>query len=99
MTVFSEPEAGLDAKKSFSSADLALLDLERIPKHIAIIMDGNRRWAKKKDLPLMMGHWEGAEGLTDIVRAASELGVKTLTVYAFSTENWQRSEEEIQELM
>ena len=69
------------------------------PRHIAIIMDGNRRWARKKGLPLMMGHWEGAEGLTDIVRAASELGVKTLTVFAFSTENWQRSEEEIQELM
>lgn len=99
MTVFSESAADLDSRGSFSPVDLALLDLERIPKHIAIIMDGNRRWAKKKDLPLMMGHWEGAEGLTDIVRAASELGVKTLTVYAFSTENWQRSEEEIQELM
>src|SRR5689334_22848002 len=99
MTVFSEPAANLESKETFLAKDLALLDLDRIPRHIAIIMDGNRRWAKKKGLPLMMGHWEGAEGLTDIVRAASELGVKTLTVYAFSTENWQRSEEEIEELM
>ena len=62
-------------------------------------MDGNRRWAKQKEIPVEMGHWEGAEGLTDIVRAASELGVKTVTVYAFSTENWRRPDEEIEELM
>lgn len=87
------------AQKIFSEEDLALLDLHRIPSHIAIIMDGNRRWAAQKGLPPAVGHWEGAEGLTDIVRAAAELGVKTLTVFAFSTENWRRSELEIQELM
>lgn len=88
-----------EEKKFFSLDDLAFLDLEKVPRHIAIIMDGNRRWAKQNGLPLMMGHWEGAETLMEIVRAASELGVKTLTVFAFSTENWQRSDAEVQELM
>ncbi len=83
----------------FSSDDINRLDLLRIPKHIAVIMDGNRRWAKERDLPPMMGHWEGAEVLIDIVRAASELGVQTITVYSFSTENWLRSEEEVKALM
>lgn len=68
-------------------------------KHIAIIMDGNRRWAKQRGLSPVMGHWKGAEVLMDVVKGASELGVKTLTVYAFSTENWNRSENEIEELM
>jgi undecaprenyl diphosphate synthase len=79
------------------------LDLEIqskiIPQHIAIIMDGNRRWAKKQGLPPSAGHWEGAETLTGIVRAAADAGVKTLTVYSFSTENWSRSDEEIEGLM
>jgi undecaprenyl diphosphate synthase len=75
------------------------LDLNNIPKHIAIIMDGNRRWAKKNNLPTMMGHWEGAETLTNIVKAAVEMGVKVLTVFAFSTENWSRSSKEIEMLM
>jgi undecaprenyl diphosphate synthase len=79
--------------------DLSLLDLNKTPRHIAIIMDGNRRWAKQRGLPPMMGHWEGAEVLTDIVRAASEMGVKTVTVYAFSTENWHRPNAEIEALM
>lgn len=70
-----------------------------ILKHIAIIMDGNRRWAKEQGLSPIMGHWKGAEVLMEIVKAASELGVKTLTVYAFSTENWSRSEDEIEGLM
>ncbi len=73
--------------------------LKEIPRHIAIIMDGNRRWSRKCGLPPSVGHWEGAEALTDIVRAASDLGVKTLTVYAFSTENWTRPNEEIEGLM
>lgn len=91
---------GLDSvQKIFAESELALLDMSRVPNHIAIIMDGNRRWASQKGFPLAMGHWEGGEGLTDIVRAAAELGVKTLTVFAFSTENWHRSQEEIQELM
>lgn len=71
----------------------------KTPKHVAIIMDGNRRWAKQRNLPPAMGHWDGADVLTEIVEAASEMGIKTLTVYAFSTENWARSPEEIESLM
>jgi len=62
-----------------------------VVKHLAIIMDGNRRWAKKKGFSPAMGHWNGAETLTEIVAACSQHGIKTLTVYAFSTENWSRS--------
>ena len=72
---------------------------ELMPKHIAIIMDGNRRWAKKRNLPVKMGHKQGAETLKKIVRYANKIGVKYLTVYAFSTENWKRSEEEVSALM
>lgn len=70
-----------------------------IPKRVAIIMDGNRRWAEKNGVPVMVGHWKGAEALTRIVESASNLGVKVLTVYAFSTENWRRSPEEVAFLM
>ena len=70
-----------------------------IPNHIAIIMDGNRRWAKKRHLPTNLGHKEGAQRLEDIAKYCSKLGVKYLTVYAFSTENWRRSEEEVNYLM
>ena len=70
-----------------------------IPKHIAIIMDGNRRWAKNKNLPIKLGHKEGAKTLENIVRYAQTKGVKYLTVYAFSTENWKRSKEEVGALM
>ena len=88
-----------DKEIIYSSDDLSLLDPSKIPKHVAIIMDGNRRWAKRQGLPAMMGHWKGAETLTKIVRAASELGIKTLTVYSFSTENWGRTREEVDALM
>jgi undecaprenyl diphosphate synthase len=71
----------------------------RLVKHLAIIMDGNRRWAKKKGLPPAVGHWNGAETLTQIVEASSKLGIETLTVYAFSTENWSRSSLEVDSLM
>lgn len=83
----------------FSALDLRSLDPCRVPKHVALIMDGNRRWAKERKLPPVMGHWQGAEVLIDIVKAASELGVKTVTAYSFSTENWNRSEEEVKSLM
>ena len=68
-------------------------------EHIAIIMDGNGRWAQKRGLPRSAGHKKGAETLQEIVRAAGELGVKYLTLYAFSTENWQRDAEEVDGLM
>lgn len=67
--------------------------------HIAIIMDGNGRWASKRGLPRSMGHRKGAETVKEITRAAGDLGVKYLTLYAFSTENWQRSPEEVNTLM
>lgn len=70
-----------------------------IPSHIAIIMDGNRRWAKSKELNPVMGHYHGAQNLIQIVKAAAFLGVKVLTCYSFSTENWSRSDEEISSLM
>lgn len=100
MTVRSNISFETEAAKGIYSIDqLSLIDPRKCPKHIAVIMDGNRRWAKQRDLPPVMGHWEGAEVIIDIVRAASELGVKTLTVYSFSTENWERPEEEIEALM
>ncbi len=72
---------------------------ENLPTHIGIIMDGNRRWAKSKGLPVSMGHKEGAKTLEKIVRYANKIGIKYLTVYAFSTENWKRAEEEVSALM
>ena len=68
-------------------------------QHIAIIMDGNGRWATKKGLPRSFGHKKGAETVREITRAAGELGIKYLTLYAFSTENWQREPEEVEALM
>lgn len=68
-------------------------------KHIAIIMDGNRRWAKEKKLPTMVGHKKGVEALKKTVIACEKFGVKYLTVYAFSTENWNRTQEEVDFLM
>ena len=68
-------------------------------QHIAFIMDGNRRWAKKHGLPALAGHRKGAETLVEIAKAAKKIGIKYMTVYAFSTENWQRSPEEVEGLM
>lgn len=76
------------------------MDTERIiPKHIAIIMDGNGRWAKKRMMPRLAGHREGMKRVIDIVRYASDLGVESLTLYAFSTENWRRPAQEVNGLM
>ena len=72
---------------------------KNLPKHIAIIMDGNRRWAKKRMLPVKLGHREGAETLKKIVRYANKIGIGYITVYAFSTENWKREKEEVEALM
>lgn len=72
---------------------------EYMPKHIAIIMDGNRRWAKSKGKPVSFGHKEGAKTLEKIVRYANKIGLEYITVYAFSTENWKRAEDEVKALM
>lgn len=72
---------------------------EQLPKHIAIIMDGNRRWARAKGMPVAFGHKEGAKTLEKIVRHANKIGLEYITVYAFSTENWKRAEDEVNSLM
>ncbi len=71
------------------------LDAAAIPRHVAIIMDGNRRWAKARKLPVIEGHRRGMLALREISRAASDFGIETLTVYGFSTENWKREKTEI----
>jgi undecaprenyl diphosphate synthase len=76
-----------------------LLDKDNIPNHIAIIMDGNGRWAKQKNLPRVAGHQRGMEVVKTITKSASDLGVKVLTLYAFSTENWKRPDNEVSFLM
>ena len=75
------------------------IDLERLPKHIAIIMDGNGRWAKKNGMDRLMGHREGAVSVRKVSEAINGLGIKYLTLYTFSTENWNRPKEEIEALM
>lgn len=72
---------------------------EELPKHIAIIMDGNRRWAKEHNLLVQQGHKEGGKTLEKIVRYANKIGIEHITVYAFSTENWRRTEEEVKNIM
>lgn len=76
-----------------------LLETGEIPQHIAIIMDGNGRWAKRRAMPRIAGHREGVNSVRDIVEACGQLGVKYLTLYAFSTENWNRPKEEVSLLM
>jgi undecaprenyl diphosphate synthase len=83
----------------FSDEEIVRLKKCPLPRHVAIIMDGNRRWAQKHCLGKMGGHWAGAHVLTQIVEAASDLDIKTLTVFAFSTENWERSPEEVNTLL
>jgi len=75
------------------------IDFDRIPRHVAIIMDGNGRWAKERGKSRAFGHSEGAVSLNDVTEAAAEIGVQYLTVYAFSTENWNRPPEEVSALM
>jgi len=75
------------------------IDYNNLPRHIAIIMDGNGRWASHRGLPRTMGHRAGVEALREVVKACSRLGIEILTVYAFSTENWKRPKEEVNVLM
>ncbi|MEG1255193.1 isoprenyl transferase [Clostridium sp.] len=86
-------------KKQSKNNEEIDLDMNRIPAHIAIIMDGNGRWAKERKLPRTMGHRAGMKNIKIVVKEASELGVKYLTLYAFSTENWKRPEAEVGALM
>ena len=77
------------------------LDLKRelLPKHVAVIMDGNGRWAKRQGLPRIMGHKAGVDALKDLLRCCQDWGVQALTAYAFSTENWKRPQDEVEFLM
>ena len=75
------------------------IDIERLPKHIAIIMDGNGRWAKRRNQPRVFGHRQGAKSVRKVVEAAARLGINNLTLYAFSTENWNRPKHEVKTLM
>ncbi len=89
----------LKKKNQNISRDFSDIDLSSIPKHVACIMDGNGRWAKEKGRPRAAGHREGMERVKDIVRMSSDIGVKVLTLYAFSTENWKRPKNEVGVLM
>jgi undecaprenyl diphosphate synthase len=75
------------------------IDLQKVPQHIAIIMDGNGRWAKQQGENRIYGHYEGVNSVREVVEAAGEVGVKYITLYAFSTENWNRPKEEVDALM
>lgn len=88
--IFPHPPADLDP---------TFLDPERIPQHIAVIMDGNGRWAKKRALNRLRGHKAGIEAVRETIRCASDVGVRYLTIYSFSTENWKRPQEEVVGLM
>ena len=82
-----------------SGARPPAIDPDQVPEHVAIIMDGNGRWAKERGLPRTAGHTEGESSLFDVVEGAIEIGVKAISAYAFSTENWSRSPEEVRFLM
>ena len=78
---------------------MTAIDIERLPKHIAIIMDGNGRWAKRRNQPRVFGHRQGAKSVRKVVEAAAKLRINNLTLYAFSTENWNRPKHEVKTLM
>lgn len=88
--IFPEPPEGLDP---------AQLDSSRVPQHVAVIMDGNGRWAKKRAMNRLRGHKAGIEAVRETIRCASDAGVRYLTIYSFSTENWKRPQEEVVGLM
>ena len=79
--------------------DVAAFDAGRVPEHVAVIMDGNGRWAKQRAFNRLRGHKAGIEAVRETIRAASDMGVRYLTIYSFSTENWKRPEEEVTGLM
>ncbi|MCD8180351.1 MAG: isoprenyl transferase [Firmicutes bacterium] len=83
----------------FSKKKQHEIDMSRLPEHIGIIMDGNGRWAKRRGLPRSAGHSAGAESLKKIITEANNIGIKYITVYAFSTENWKRPKDEVDYLM
>ncbi|HEU4401118.1 MAG TPA: isoprenyl transferase [Candidatus Polarisedimenticolia bacterium] len=98
----SHPSRDLDgfiAKGSPEEPLIAQIDFERLPRHIAIIMDGNGRWARMRNLPRVAGHRAGIAAVRDVVEASARLGFQVLTLYAFSVENWKRPASEVDTLM
>jgi undecaprenyl diphosphate synthase len=89
----------MGARMSSHSPQLSAQARSSLPTHVAVIMDGNGRWAKQRNLPRVEGHRNGAESVRAVVRAAGEVGIKYLTLYAFSMENWNRPKEEVDTLM
>lgn len=89
------PERELEEEEVLKSA----LDPSRMPRHVAIIMDGNGRWARRRGMPRTFGHRAGMDSLREVVKISSEIGLRVLTVYGFSTENWKRPREEVDSLM
>src|SRR3546814_18195477 len=87
-----------DWSSDVCSSDLSVPETRHRPRHVAIIMDGNGRWAKKRHLPRVAGHRAGVEAVRTIVRAAGEFGVEAMTLYAFSSENWKRPDAEVSDL-
>lgn len=88
------------AQPGSQEADLLQrIDKDRLPKHVAVIMDGNGRWASMRKLPRVAGHRAGIESVRDIIETSARLGLKVLTLYAFSTENWKRPRQEVRTLM
>lgn len=90
---------GLFTKKDRNNINIDSIDFLEVPKHVAIIMDGNGRWAKGKGLPRNVGHRKGINTIIEITRVANSLGINVLTLYAFSTENWKRPKKEVNYLM
>ncbi len=88
--IFPDPPGGID---------LSLFDYKRIPRHVAVIMDGNGRWAKKRAQNRLKGHSAGIRAVRETIRTSSDMGVEYLTIYSFSTENWKRSDSEVKGLM
>jgi len=89
----------MQGKESTAGNEEIELDPKLIPEHVAIIMDGNGRWAKKRGLPRVAGHRAGMKAVKEVTRAANDIGIKVLTLYAFSTENWKRPKDEVDYLM
>ncbi len=95
----NEAFAGIIKPNSAEAKLLAAIDETRLPKHIAIIMDGNGRWAKQRGKPRIFGHREGSESVRSIIDTCARLGIQAITLYAFSTENWKRPRAEVSALM
>ena len=87
------------SKNKLNNKKYQIIEKENLPKHIAIIMDGNGRWAEKRGLPRVAGHRAGVEALRKIIKYSSDIGIEILTLYAFSTENWKRPRSEVDALM